>query len=269
MLRLLLLLLLFLATACAHGTPRGGGADASEITWNNPGDVPRAAGSPASGSPGASAPPVAAETRPRAAPSAAPSGSQAERPGAAPPRSTHDRLRERLVGAARRHVGRSFPGDCSGFVLRVFAEARVALPAPLAPGRTLSESLYRSLSPVTRPRPGDLAFFHGTRRQDRAGRARGRFTHVALVEAANGPRVTLIHRGSHGIRRLAMNPERPHDRRENSVVRRGGADEGPRVPSLAGELFAGYASLRKPPASAHAEATAKRLRARGSSRHMR
>ncbi len=161
------------------------------------------------------------------------------------------------MGAARRHVGRSFAGDCSGFVLRVFAEARVALPAPLAPGRTLSESLYRSLSPATRARPGDLAFFHGTRRQDRPGKARGQFTHVALVETANGARVTLIHRGSHGIKRLDMNPERPHDRRENSVLRRRGADEGPRVPSLAGELFAGYASLRKPPPSAHAEASAK------------
>ncbi|OFX20900.1 MAG: hypothetical protein A2V77_24645 [Anaeromyxobacter sp. RBG_16_69_14] len=142
-------------------------------------------------------------------------------------------------------------------MLRVFTEARVALPAPLAPGRTLSESLYRSLSPVTRPRPGDLAFFHGTRRQDRAGRAPGRFTHVALVEAATGPRVTLIHRGSRGIRRLAMTPERPHDRRENSVVRRRGAGEGPRVPSLAGELFAGYATFQRPPAKAQPKTAAK------------
>ncbi len=221
--------------ACAHGAPdKEGGSDAAEIAWNNPGGSPRAA----------------AEAKPRAAPAEAPSGQRAARQGAATTRPTHDHLRERVVGAARRHVGKSFAGDCSGFVLRVFAEARVALPAPLAPGRTMSESLYRSLSPVARARPGDLAFFHGTRREDRAGRAPGRFTHVALVEAANGPRVTLIHRGSHGIRRLAMNPERPHDRRENSVVRRRGDDEGARVPSLAGELFAGYATLRKPPAKA-------------------
>ncbi len=87
-----LLLPLFLAVACAHGAPQGapdkeGGSDAAEVAWNNPGGSPRAA----------------AEAKPRAANTEAPSGPRAARQGAATPRPTHDHLRERVVGAARRY----------------------------------------------------------------------------------------------------------------------------------------------------------------------
>lgn len=157
---------------------------------------------------------------------AAPRSSQAAEP-----------LRERLISAARRHVGRQFAGDCCGFVRRVFAEARVALPT-LMPARSMSESLYRSLRRVATPKPGDLAFFRGTRRDRRATRV----SHVALVEAVDGSRVTLIHRGGHGIARFAMNLERPHDRSENGMVRRRRAEDRPGIRYLAAELFGGYAS---------------------------
>ncbi len=155
--------------------------------------------------------------------------------------------RTRLVEAARRHLGRRFAGDCSGFVRRVFAEARVALPPPTQ-GRSRSETLYRSLSPVPRPSPGDLTFFHGTYDRDRAGQQRDRFTHVALVEATDGAHVTLIHRGSRGIERIRMNLARRHDPDENGRVRRRRAADRPGLRYLSGELFAGYATaLVAPP----------------------
>ena len=242
---LLLLFLLSIATACAHG------AGASARDHETP---PAAAPAPAEGQ---STSPPAIEQAP--APVAPPRAeTAAPEPGAPVPRIAHpgpapqDPERERLIRAARRYLGRRFAGDCSRFVLRVFAEARVPLPA-LRPERTMSESLYRALSPVSRPLPGDLAFFHETRRPDRSGRTPRRFTHVALVERVDGARVTLIHRESRGIRRLAMNIERPHDKRENGMVRSRRARDRPGTRYLAGELFAGYASALQGDAVASAE----------------
>lgn len=149
--------------------------------------------------------------------------------------------RGRLVGGARRFVGRPFKGDCTGFVRRVLDDAQVSLPR-LGAARTMTESLYRSLPHVRRPQPGDLAFFHATRTRDRPGSAQSRFTHVAVVEKVEGSRVTLIHRGSRGIRRFVMNLERPHDRRENAMVRRRRVQDAPGTRYLAAELFGGYAT---------------------------
>ncbi len=157
----------------------------------------------------------------------APGGDSAERSPAA---------RRRVVERAREHVGGRFRGDCSAFVRRVYAEAGVRL-AP-APAPSASDGLYRALAPVRRPRPGDLAFFRPTTRRASGGR----ITHVALVEAVDGERVTLIHRGSRGIARVRMNLARRHDRRENDPLRRRGAGPARDVPVLSGELVAGYAS---------------------------
>lgn len=149
--------------------------------------------------------------------------------------------RERLVRSARSHLGRRFAGDCSAFVRRVFAEAGVLLPE-LRAARTMTESLYRSMVPVAKPKPGDLAYFRRTRRENRGGKKPWGLSHVAIVEAVDGSRVTMIHRTSRGIRRLEMNLEHPHDRQENGILRRRRAADRRPLPQLSGELFAGYAS---------------------------
>ena len=118
------------------------------------------------------------------------------------------------------------------------AEAGLRL-APL-PARSASEGLWRASRPVKGPRPGDLAFFHDTFDRDGDGRRGDRFTHVALVEAVDGPRVVLIHRGSRGIQRLAMNLARRHDPAENGWLRKRRAGDPPGGRFLSGELFAAY-----------------------------
>ena len=149
--------------------------------------------------------------------------------------------RARLVASARRHVGKRFRGDCTGFVRRVYAEAGVPLPSGVR-GRSASESIFRSLAPARVPRRGDLAFFHGTYDREAPGPGRNRFTHVALVESVEGRRVSLIHRGNDGIQRFTMNLARPADPGENGALRRRRPDDGPRQGYLASELFAGYGS---------------------------
>jgi cell wall-associated NlpC family hydrolase len=260
-----LLLLLSLAAACAHGAgaipavPDAPPADPSAAPPADPLAAPPADPSAAPAVPAEAAPQLSvhgerarAVVIPRRAEARAPASGARAAPPEEPGQGTEDAVRGRLVRSARRYLGRRFAGDCSGFVLRVFADAHVALP-PLRPESTLSEALYRALSPVSRPRPGDLAFFHGTRRPDRSRAARRRFTHVALVERVDGERVTLIHRGSRGVRRLTMNLDRPHDSRENGMVRRRRARDRPGTRYLAGELFAGYASALQDEAVASTE----------------
>jgi hypothetical protein len=164
-------------------------------------------------------------------------GALGSSPAPAAPGARAD-LRAHVVSIARAHLGERFRGDCSEFVRRVYAEASAPLPTP---GRS-SESMYRGLARVRRPRPGDLAFFHRTYDREPPGPRRNLFTHVALVEAVRGSRVTLIHRTSAGIQRVAMNLSRPGDPEENGAVRRRRAGDRPRLQYLAGELFAGYAS---------------------------
>jgi peptidoglycan DL-endopeptidase CwlO len=108
--------------------------------------------------------------------------------------------------------------------------------------RSATESLYRSLRRVPRPRAGDLVFFHRSYDRDRAGPGANRFTHVGIVEKVEGPRVTVIHRSNTGVERLALNRLRPHDPAENDVLRRRRPTDPPGVRHLAGELLAGYAS---------------------------
>jgi hypothetical protein len=160
----------------------------------------------------------------------------ASRASAAP--DARAELRAHVVSIARRHLGERFRGDCSEFVRRVYAEARAPLPTPARS----SESIYRGLARVRRPRPGDLAFFHRTYDREPPGPRRNLYTHVALVEAVSGSRVSLIHRTSAGIQRFAMNLSRPADPGENGAVRRRRPDDRPHLQYLAGELFAGYAS---------------------------
>lgn len=160
---------------------------------------------------------------------------------AVPARADAARGRARVLEAARRRVGRPFPGDCSGFVLAALREAGVSLRLPRA--RSRSESIHLATRPTSAPRPGDLAFFDDTYDRNGDGLANDPYTHVALVEAVHGRTVTLLHRGRRGIERIRMDLDRPSDPAVNDPVRALRRDEDPRTRVLAGELFAGYGAL--------------------------
>jgi hypothetical protein len=94
--------------------------------------------------------------------------------------------------------------------------------------------------PTTRPRAGDLAFFHNTYDRNRDGRVNDPYSHVAIVEKVEGTQLTLIHRGSKGIARIRMDVSRPSDRERNSVLRVRRRDDPPGLRYLTGELCAGF-----------------------------
>lgn len=150
-------------------------------------------------------------------------------------------LRARVLEAARRLLGKRPRLDCSGYVLAAFAAAGVTV--ELEPARSRTESLYRASRPVTRPRPGDLVFFHDTHDRDRNGRRGDRFTHVALVEASDGTALTLLHRGGRRVERVRMDLSRPSDPAANDPVRvrRRRDPRGTRY--LSGELFTAFGGL--------------------------
>lgn len=160
---------------------------------------------------------------------------------APPARAVEPGSRARAVAEALRHLGSPFRGDCSGFVIAAWRAAGVSL--RLRPARSRSESLQRASRRVEAPRPGDLAFFHHTYDRNGDGLANDPFTHVALVEAVDGAKVTLLHRGSRGIERVRMDLARPSDRGANDPVRARRRGEDSRLRVLAGELFAGYGAL--------------------------
>jgi hypothetical protein len=149
--------------------------------------------------------------------------------------------RARAVAAASRAVGRTFGGDCSGFVLRVYGAAGIHL--RLAPARSRSESLYRATRHTRRPRPGDLAFFHDTYDRDRDGRADDPFTHVGVVDSVAGRRITVVHVLGHTVVRTRMDLARPSDPRRNGPVRARRADDARGTRTLAGELLAGFGAM--------------------------
>ncbi len=235
-----LLLLLALATGCVHAGGESAGAGFS--------GAPAAIDTPSAEGPADRLGPGALPNGPAGPPTEAqgggargePAGARQDDP-ASPQATDQADARKRLVRSARNHLGRRFAGDCSAFVRRVFAEAGVLLPE-LRAARTMTESLYRSMVPVAKPEPGDLAYFRRTRRENRGGKSQWGLSHVAIVEAVDGAKVTLIHRTSRGIRRLEMNLEHPHDREENGILRRRRAADRRPLPQLAGELFVGYAS---------------------------
>lgn len=242
-----ILLLLAFSTACAHAS-----REAAARTDAAPAGIASSPAQAAGTAPQATPPIASGEPRPEPqdlATSAPVEEQAAAEPSSVPGAAAQADARERLIRAARKHLGRRFAGDCSAFVRRVFAEARVVLPE-LRAARTMTESLYRSMWPVAKPAPGDLAYFRRTRRHDRGGKDRYGLSHVAIVEAVDGARVTMIHRSSRGIRRLEMNLDHPHDRDENDVLRRPRPADGRSLPSLASELFVGYATalLGKHPA---------------------
>ncbi len=140
--------------------------------------------------------------------------------------------------------GERYRFDCSGFVEAAHARAGVH-------PRGSSKHLYAMardqglLHKKKTPHVGDVVFFDNTYDRNHNGRRDDELTHVAIVERVlpDGT-LGLVHLGSKGVVRIAMNLHRPHDRHDengaiiNSYVRSGRSGE-----RLSGELFKAFGSL--------------------------
>ena len=185
----------------------------------------------------------------------------------APDLSFYD-LQARLAARAASLVGRTsgfqargerFNADCTGFVEAVYAGEGVplrTLTRSAAPAeRSGVSAVYRAMQRYgvvfggggEWPAPGDVVFWRDTYDRNRDGKADDGLTHVGIVEYVADGTVVFVHRGSKGVARGAMNPDRPAERSAggvalNTPIRK----RDPRlsgVPALAGELFAGYGRL--------------------------
>ncbi len=164
-----------------------------------------------------------------------------------------DMARELLGTKDLKPLGQGFKNDCSGFVHGVYQmSGRRIEYRHLGKGRSLSESLYRTLLDRNLtfsewpPNPGDAAFFSSTVAS--SGTREG-ITHVALVEAVESDgTVTLIHYSSGSVNRMRMNLKHPRERTDgsgrviNDYLRRSESGS-PRRDYLAGNLFAAYGDL--------------------------
>src|SRR5262249_39476037 len=167
--------------------------------------------------------------------------------------------RWRVVATARRLLGQtnvrwpgqSFPDDCSGLVLGVYASVGVPLTGSARPGDNGVTAVWRWTSArgrlfrTGRPDPGDLVFFHDTYDRDHDGKLDDGLTHIALVESVDSEgTVSIIHRVSRGVMRYRMNLDRPALRTEPGTGRAGPC--APRPPRAASQPLAG-ANLRAGP----------------------
>lgn len=140
--------------------------------------------------------------------------------------------------------GERYRFDCSGFVEAAYARAGLHYSGS-------SKDLYAKaraegvLHRRKNPHVGDVVFFDNTHDRNHNGRRDDELTHVAVVERVlDDGTVGLIHLGSKGVVRIAMNLHHPHDRHNdkgeiiNSYVRGGRSGE-----RLTGELFKAFGSL--------------------------
>jgi len=166
-----------------------------------------------------------------------------------------------LVGQRRMTGGgETHRFDCSGMVEAAYARAGWTY-------RGSSKNLYELadeegvLHKKKRPHPGDVVFWDNTYDRNKNGRRDDPLTHVGVVEAVlDDDTARIVHLGSKGVVRIAMNLRRPHDRHDeagaiiNSYVRASRDARSGGV--LAGELFRGFASLWKLPKDGGATAEA-------------
>jgi hypothetical protein len=99
-----------------------------------------------------------------------------------------------------------------------------------------------------RPHLGDIVFWDNTYDRNKNGRRDDSLTHVGVVEAVlEDDTIRVVHLGSRGVVRIAMNLRRPSDRLDekgdiiNSYVRASRDRKSGGV--LTGELFRGFGSL--------------------------
>ncbi len=157
-----------------------------------------------------------------------------------------------LVGA--RHMtggGETHRYDCSGMVEAAYARAGWDFNGSSKDLFELAQS-EGLVHKKKRPHLGDIVFWDNTYDRNRNGRRDDPLTHVGVVEAVlDDDTVRIVHLGSKGVVRIAMNLHNPSQRHNdngeiiNSYVRSSRDQRSGGV--LAGELFRGFASLWKLP----------------------
>lgn len=103
---------------------------------------------------------------------------------------------------------------------------------------------------ATKPRPGDLVFFHNTVDQNGNGSLDDRFTAAGLVVGVEGPRIAFVYLRRGHAHLGWLNLAQPNRRRladrstvQNSYLRQVQPEDKADTPYLAGQLLAGFATL--------------------------
>jgi hypothetical protein len=151
-----------------------------------------------------------------------------------------------------KRVSRTVNDDCSGLVNLAYRKQGLnLLPERTLPGENGVAAIHRKARSLDalrgEPRPGDLVFFRETYDRNRDGRRNDGLTHIGVVERVEPDgTVTFVHRAGKGVKRARLNLHQPSLRRDargrvlNDYLRR---SERATHPRLAGELFAGFATV--------------------------
>ena len=142
-----------------------------------------------------------------------------------------------------KYKGEVFRYDCSGFVTAVYHKVGVPLSGST---KTMYALAKEKRSWRRKPQVGDVAFFDNTHDRNKNGRFDDPLTHVAVVEyiEPNG-RMTLIHLGNKGVKRMYMNLQQPNiykDKKgdvQNTYLRYRKSKKD-KTPRLAGQLSKGF-----------------------------
>lgn len=157
-----------------------------------------------------------------------------------------------LVGANPLRVnGETYRYDCSGFVIAAYAGAGLSLRGSTRDMYEKAEA-YGLLHEGRTAQPGEVVFFDNTYDRNHNKRRDDDLSHIAIVERVlpDGT-MTLVHLGSDGVVRIAMNLKHPDQRQNdageviNSYIRP--ARDAKTGPVLTGELFRGFAPLYELP----------------------
>lgn len=164
------------------------------------------------------------------------------------------RVAQDFVGKSKLEVGGTrFRYDCSGLVEAVMAASGgdYAGSSAMMYERARDEGVLRHRRNLN---PGDLVFFDDTYDRNGNGRRDDALSHIAVVETvAADDTATLIHLGSRGVVRIRMNLRDPDvvQRADGEVIndylRGKKAGDSPRTAYLAGELWAGTATVAPNP----------------------
>ncbi|MDH5682207.1 MAG: NlpC/P60 family protein [Spirochaetota bacterium] len=168
------------------------------------------------------------------------------------------RLARKFLGKKHRrfrHKNKSYNGDCSGFMMFLFATHRVGLLERHIKLRrkNMVAHIYYSMkyNGATHrkkyPKPGDLVFFHDTFDFNRDKKTNDPLTHIGLVEkVTKSGTIYFIHylNPYYGVVRDRLNLRRPNDPNKNSYIRSARRFPHPKKKYLTGQLFAGFARVR-------------------------
>jgi probable lipoprotein NlpC len=176
------------------------------------------------------------------------------RPLNAEDRSRLSKLAQTYVGKTELSFGKhKFRPDCSGTVRAIFAHAHVFLGGVIKDKNDNDvKAIYRYVKKYgkiifTKPKAGDLVFFHNTYDRSRNGQMNDALTHIGIVEKVKGNVVFFVHHLGQSIIRSRMDLSQPDKTmdlsgniRLNHILRRA---QGSFRAYTAAELFAGFGRL--------------------------